>query len=71
MEIRVNLFSDLTQEPHDVEICIGVHVNSQKVISVLLSFITIILVDPARGHCYRGLIKPCESRDFGSRHTAQ
>ena len=30
-----------------------------------------ILVDPARGHCYRGSIKPCESRGFGPRRTAQ
>lgn len=31
----------------------------------------VILVDPARGHCYQGLTKPCESRGFGPRHTAQ
>ena len=58
---------DLTQEPHDVEICIGLPRQFQISNSVLFK----ILVDPARGHCYRGLTKPCESRDFGSRHTAQ
>ena len=30
-----------------------------------------ILVDPARGHCYRSSIKPCESRGARPRHTAQ
>jgi hypothetical protein len=30
-----------------------------------------ILVDPASGHRYRGSLKPCESRGFGPRQTAQ
>ncbi len=30
-----------------------------------------IPVDPAGGHCYWNPIKTCESRDFGSRRTAQ
>ena len=37
--------------------------------------ITIIVctipVDPAGGHCYWDPIKPCESRGFGPRLTAQ
>ena len=33
--------------------------------------IIVILVDPARGHCYQGLTKPCESRGVRPRHTAQ
>jgi len=28
-------------------------------------------VDPAGGHCYWGSTKPCESRGFGPRRTAQ
>ena len=28
-------------------------------------------VDPAGGHCYWDSIKPCESRGFGPRLTAQ
>ncbi len=34
-------------------------------------FITPTPVDPAGGHCYWNPIKTCESRDFGSRRTAQ
>ena len=36
--------------------------------SVLINY---ILVDPARGYCYQGLTKPCESRGERPRHTAQ
>jgi len=30
-----------------------------------------IPVDPAGGHCYWDPTKPCESRGFGPRQTAQ
>lgn|GEM_PF-4507815 len=33
--------------------------------------INLILVDPARGYCYRGPTKPCELRGESPQHTAQ
>ena|GEM_PF-6930543 len=48
----------------NAEIC-SITANSDK------SCVHQILVDPARGHCYRGSIKPCESRGERPRHTAQ
>jgi hypothetical protein len=55
----------------NAEICLVTanSLNSSDIVCVHCT--KLILVDPARGHCYRSSIKPCESRGARPRHTAQ
>ena len=55
----------------NAEICL-VTANSSKKVQITCAYnVQLILVDPARGHCYQSSIKPCESRGVRPRHTAQ
>ena len=43
--------------------------NSKNYVPIII--VCQIPVDPAGGHCYWDPTKPCESRGFGPRQTAQ
>ena len=66
-ELRTGMLQQVRQRNTD-----GVDICPTPAKTELCAFALIqILVDPARGHCYRGLTKPCESRGARPRRTAQ
>ena len=68
--MAIRIFIEITVDFFNVlQVVLLITLTEQVCISKVKDIV--ILVDPARGHCYQGLTKPCESRGQRPRHTAQ
>ena len=61
----------LESDDRRVLVNFGSPTNSKLKFEINIIIVCQIPVDPAGGHCYWDSTKPCESRGFGPRLTAQ